>query len=230
MSRGRVPAAGIVLAGGRSSRMGAAKAWLEWDGSTLLRRTVDAVAGVVDVVVVVRSPGQALPALPTEVRVVEDEIPGRGPLQGMLSGLRALDDRQAVAFVCATDLPFLTPQFATAVLAALPPGAQAAVPRLDGRAQPLAAAYRCGAAATIAALLASGTRRVGDLLDALPVAWLDAAGLPGGAASLLNVNSPAQLAAARQVSREKGTIVPAVPSSSSPTQASAVAPASEVTA
>src|SRR5215213_7709623 len=58
-------AAGIVLAGGRSSRMGTPKAALEWHGSTLLRRVVGVVARSVDgPVVVVRAPGQQLPALP----------------------------------------------------------------------------------------------------------------------------------------------------------------------
>ena len=57
--------AGIVLAGGRSSRMGTPKAALEWHGSTLLRRTVGIVTRVTDgPVVVVRAPGQSLPARP----------------------------------------------------------------------------------------------------------------------------------------------------------------------
>jgi molybdopterin-guanine dinucleotide biosynthesis protein A len=50
--------AGIVLAGGRSSRMGTPKPALEWHGSTLLRRTVGVIARVTDgPVVVVRAPG-----------------------------------------------------------------------------------------------------------------------------------------------------------------------------
>lgn len=230
MSRGRVPAAGIILAGGRSSRMGTAKAWLEWDGSTLLRRTVDVLGEAVDTVVVVGASGQELPSLPPGVRVVDDGRPDEGPLRGMLSGLRALGDPAAVAFVCATDMPFLAPRFVTAVLDALPTDADAAVPRLDGRAHPLAGAYRAGVAGRIAALLGSGGRRMGDLLAGIPVAWLEAHELPGGGRCLGNVNSPAELAAARQASRENGTTSPALPPSSSPTQASAVAPASEVTA
>ena len=66
-------AAGIVLAGGRSTRMGSPKAALEWHGSTLLRRITGIVGRAVDgPVVVVRAPGQALPALPDGVEVVED--------------------------------------------------------------------------------------------------------------------------------------------------------------
>jgi 2-C-methyl-D-erythritol 4-phosphate cytidylyltransferase len=59
--------AGIVLTGGRSSRMGTPKAALEWHGSTLLHRTIGILARVTDgPVVVVRAAGQDLPALPQQ--------------------------------------------------------------------------------------------------------------------------------------------------------------------
>ena len=112
--------AGIVLAGGRSSRMGTPKAALEWHGSTLLRRTVGIVARVADgPVVVVRAPGQSLPALPPAVEVVDDPREGLGPVQGLAAGLAAVADRAEIAFVCSTDMPFLHPAFVT-------PGAGAA--------------------------------------------------------------------------------------------------------
>ena len=160
----RVATAGIVLGGGRSSRMGLQKAWVEWGDSTLLQRTVDVMTAATDRVVVVRSGGQELPPVPGSAWVVNDEHPRRGPLQGMLSGMRALGDRAAVAFVCAVDMPFLDERFAVAVLGALTPDADAAVARLDGRAQPLAAAYRLSIAGEIETLLAHGRRRVDELL------------------------------------------------------------------
>src|SRR5215216_2435918 len=65
--------AGVVLAGGRSTRMGRPKANLEWHGSTLLHRVTGIVGRAVDgAVVVVRAPDQELPELPPGVRVVED--------------------------------------------------------------------------------------------------------------------------------------------------------------
>src|SRR3954452_12128470 len=81
---GMADAAGIVLAGGRSTRMGTPKAALEWHGSTLLRHVVGLVArGVEGRVVVVRAAGQALPSLPAGVEVAQDAREGRGPLQGL---------------------------------------------------------------------------------------------------------------------------------------------------
>ena len=133
--------AGVVLAGGRSSRMGSSKAALEWHGSTLLRRTVSVVGRAVDgPVVVVGAPGQRLPALPTGVEVLIDPREGLGPLQGIAVGLAAVADRAHAAFVSSTDLPFLHPAFVQAVLGALTSATDVA---LAGRARLPAAPRRC---------------------------------------------------------------------------------------
>jgi molybdopterin-guanine dinucleotide biosynthesis protein A len=226
------PAAGVVLAGGASARMGAAKAAVAWEGGTLLSRAVAALRPAVGRVVVVRAPGQALPPLPAGVTVTEDARPGRGPLEGLVAGLAALGPGE-VAFVLAVDMPFAGAEVAAAVLAALPPGADAAVPRAGGRAQPLAAAYRPGVADVARGLLDAGRPRMHDLLAAVRVAWVDAAGLPGGAAALANVNTPDELAAARraagQAMREYATTSPAATPPAG-TIASASDPVSDVTA
>ncbi len=79
--------AGILLAGGRSQRMGRDKATLPWHGSTLARRALGLLARVAEPpVVVVCAPGQELPALPGWVQVVRDPEPGLGPLAGLAAG------------------------------------------------------------------------------------------------------------------------------------------------
>jgi molybdopterin-guanine dinucleotide biosynthesis protein A len=164
-------AAGIVLAGGRSSRMGAPKAWLDWHGSTLLRRTCGVVArGAGGPVVVVRASGQELPALPDGVRVVEDAREGQGPLQGLLAGLEAVDGE--LAFVASTDMPFLHPRFVAAVCAAAR-DADAAVPHLGGFRQPLAAAYRTALAPLVSELVAAGQMKPAFLFERCATRWLE---------------------------------------------------------
>ena len=233
--------AGIVLAGGRSSRMGTPKAALEWHGSTLLERVVDAVGRATGRVVVVRAPGQELPSLPAGVAVVEDARPDRGPLEAMLAGLRAVEAEAEIVFVAAVDLPFLHPAIVARVIRAVGPGVDAAVPVVDGRPQPLAAAYRTGLLPLVAELADGPTRRMGDLLERARVLRLDetallsdpaVAAVDPGLVGLRDLDTPADLAGARaQVMREKGTGRPAsTPSASSATHASAVAPAREVTA
>ena len=133
----------MVLAGGRSSRMGAPKAALEWHGSTLLRRTVGILARATGgPVVVVRARGQELPALPGDIQLIDDPREGKGPVQGLAAGLAAIDDRAEVAFVSSTDMPFLHPAFVRRVLRAVQQGADVGLPVARGYPQPLAAASR----------------------------------------------------------------------------------------
>src|SRR5437868_5008623 len=95
--------AAIVLAGGRSSRMGSPKAALDWHGSTLLRRVTGIAGRAVDgPVVVVGAPGGRLPSLHPSVEIVADAREGRGPFQGLVAGLAAIRGRAAVAYVTAT--------------------------------------------------------------------------------------------------------------------------------
>lgn len=206
--------AGVVLAGGRSARMGRPKAALEWHGSTVLRRVVGIVGRAVGgPVVVVRAPGQPLPALPADVVVVEDAREGRGPLQGLAAGLAALEGRAAVAYVSATDVPLLHPAFARRVLAALGPDADVALPVLGGRPHPLSAAYRVALRGAVDGLLADGQLRATALLERCRVRRLDAAALLADRAlagadpalrSVLNLNEPADYEAAR--SRPAGEV------------------------
>jgi molybdenum cofactor guanylyltransferase len=166
--------AGIVLAGGRSSRMGSPKAALEWHGSTLLRRVTGVVARAVDgPVVVVRAPGQALPELAPGIELVEDPREGLGPLQGLAAGLRAIEDRAGAAYVSATDVPFLHPAFVRAVLDALTDDHDVALPVARGYPQPLAAAYRPSLAPTVEELIEQDRLRPAFLFERCRVNRLD---------------------------------------------------------
>jgi molybdopterin-guanine dinucleotide biosynthesis protein A len=196
--------------------MGAAKADLEWHGSTLLHRAAALLARTLDgPVVVVAAPGQELPELPAGVEVVEDPVEGLGPMQGLAAGLAAVADRAEVAFVCSTDLPFLHPAFVRRVLAGLTEDtADVALPVAHGFRQPLAAAYRTRIAGRVAALLAQGLRRPGMIFEHCAVQRLDDAALLADPvlarldpelASVVNVNTPEDLAAARD--REPPEIV-----------------------
>ena len=186
--------------------MGTPKAALEWHGSTLLRRTVGILARVTGgPVVVVRAPGQELPALPAHTEVVEDPREGLGPVQGLAAGLAALTDRAEVAFVSSTDMPFLHPAFVRRVLRAAQDGAAVGLPVARGYPQPLAASYRVALAPVAAKLVAEERLRPAFLFEECTVDRLDEAALradPMLAAfdpaldSVLNVNEPADYQAA----------------------------------
>lgn len=199
--------AGIVLVGGRSTRMGRPKATLEWHGSTLVRRVTGIVARAVDgPVVVVRAPGQPLPPLPDVAEVVEDEVEGRGPLQGLATGIESVAERAEVAYVSSTDVPFVHPAFVRRVLAAVGPGVDVALPEVGGYRQPLAAAYRTALLAPLRELIAEERWRPAFLFERCRVRLLDegelladrrvAAGDPE-LLSVLNVNEPVDYETAR---------------------------------
>jgi molybdenum cofactor guanylyltransferase len=199
--------AGIVLAGGRSSRMGTPKADLEWHGSTLLRRTVGVISRVTDgPVVVVRAPGQALPPLPSHIEVVDDPCEGMGPVQGLAAGLAAIASRAEITFVSSTDLPFLHPAFVRRVLRAAQEGADVGLPLARGYPQPLAASYRTALAPIAERLVAQRRLRPAFLFEECAVCRLSEADLredPVLAAldpdldSVVNINEPADYQAAR---------------------------------
>ena len=199
--------AGVVLAGGRSTRMGTAKAGLEWHGSTLLYRAAALLARTVDgPVVVVAAPEQELPELPAGVAVVADPVEGLGPMQGLATGLAAVEDRAGAAFVCSTDLPFLHSAYVRRVVGALTDGVDVVLPVARGFRQPLAAGYRAGLAGLIADLLQQGLRRPGMLFQHCAVTRLDDAALLADPAvarhdpelrSVVNINTPEDYRAAR---------------------------------
>jgi molybdopterin-guanine dinucleotide biosynthesis protein A len=199
--------AGIVLAGGRSSRMGTPKAALEWHGSTLLRRVVGVVGRSVDgPVVVVRAPGQTLPELPEGVELVDDAREGRGPLQGLAAGLAAVRVRAPAAYVSSTDVPLLHTRFIHRMLAALDDDVDVVLPEVGGFRHPLAAVYRTELADVVERLIAEDRMRPAFLFEACRVRRLDADALLGDPAraaldpdldSVLNLNEPADYEAAR---------------------------------
>jgi molybdenum cofactor guanylyltransferase len=155
--------------------MGTDKARLSWGEASLLEHVLavlgSAVGGPLVVVGAADAPREVDDA---RVLAVTDDAPGRGPLQGIATGLRAAAAAGSpVAFVCSVDLPLLHRAYVTAVLDALG-DAEVALPVLHGHRQPLAAAYRTALGDRATALLAAGARRPGDLFAASVVRELSA--------------------------------------------------------
>ena len=149
---------GIVLSGGKSSRMGTSKAMLPFGPETMLQRVVRVLRGVVAPIVVVAAADQELPSLPGDVLVTRDEREGRGPLQGLSAGLKALPQRVEAAYVTSCDVPLLVPAFVTQMLD-LARGYDVALMEIDGFAHPLSAVYRRDVLPHVDALLAQDRLR-----------------------------------------------------------------------
>jgi molybdopterin-guanine dinucleotide biosynthesis protein A len=185
---------GIVLCGGRSSRMGRPKAWLPFGGELMLQRVVRVLGEVVNPVVVVAAPGQDVPPLPVGVEIVRDEVEGRGPLQGLAAGLAALAGRADAAYLSSCDVPFLTAAFVKRMVELLA-GHSISVPQVGGYLHPLAAVYRLAMRPVVADLLAADRLRPVFLFDAVPTRIVVPDELTD-LQSLRNLNTPEDYAAA----------------------------------
>lgn len=183
---------GIVLCGGRSERMGQAKALLRFGPETMLQRVVRLLGEAVHPLIVVAAPGQDLPVLPAEVRVVFDRAEGCGPLEGLYCGLSACGQDVDAAFVSGCDLPLLRPAFVRRMCEQLGDG-DVVVPREGRFPYPLAGVYRTDVVEVIRGLLDRHQFRVQDLYREVSTRFVAVDALRSvdpELDSLLNVNFP----------------------------------------
>ena len=120
------------------------------------------------------------------------EIPTAAPLEGLAAALRMLSDRADTAYVTACDVPLLVPAFVSRVIE-LCDGYQAAVPYIDGFAEPLAAAYSIDVLPHVEALLAEDRLRpkfLFDLVATRRIAAEELTDVDPSLHSLANLNRP----------------------------------------
>ncbi len=159
--------AALVLCGGESRRMGRPKAWLRFGPELLLQRVVRLLATVSDPIVVVAAPGQDLPEVAREVTILRDAVAGRGPLQGLATGLASLPAASTLVYATATDVPFLEPRWITRLIE-MSDDHDLVIPFVGGYYHPLAALYRKSAVLpAIEALLREDRLRPVFLIEAV---------------------------------------------------------------
>jgi molybdenum cofactor guanylyltransferase len=186
----------VVLAGGRSTRMGRDKASLPFGHETLLQRVVRVLADCVAEVVVVARPGQDLPEMPRDVRLAHDEVEDRGPLGGLAPGLRA--SRAEAVFATACDAPFVDPRVVELLFARLGV-ADVSVAEAQGFTHPLCAVYRTRIAPQIDGLVAAERLRpvfLFDLVRTVRVTQPELVAIDPELRFLANCNTPEAYAAA----------------------------------
>lgn len=213
-----VAAVGVVLAGGRSQRLGGqspgpgGKAGLVLDDRTFLEAVCDTLAHEVGRVLVVAAPEQPIDPVPAGAEIVRDTTPGEGPLAGLRDGLRhlaavspptgsGLPVTDAVV-VCSCDVPLLRRAVVRRLVARLVESRSLwAVPLVAGHPQVLVSAVRPAILPRIEAHLAAGRRDLRGLLESLAaepagVVWIaaaDVAEIDPGLESFLDVDTPADL-------------------------------------
>ncbi len=181
----------IVLCGGQSTRMGHPKAMLPFGREVMLNRVLSRLN--TQSRIVVAAPDQVLPPLPPDVVVTRDEHPGRGPLEGLLAGLRAGESFADAFYATGCDVPLLRASLVQQLFDLLADDDDIVVPRDGKHHHPLAAVYRPRIVPTIEKLLADDRRRPFFLFSEVRTREVDVEGLRSSDPdldSLLNVNSP----------------------------------------
>jgi molybdopterin-guanine dinucleotide biosynthesis protein A len=144
--------------------MGAPKALLPFGPETMLQRVARILGSVVSPIAVVAAVDQELPALPAGVIIARDERQGRGPLEGLAAGLRALPLEVDAAYVTGCDAPLLVPGFVREMVA-LADGYDVTLMETDGFTHTLSAVYRRSVLPQVEALLAQDRLRPLFLFD-----------------------------------------------------------------
>jgi molybdopterin-guanine dinucleotide biosynthesis protein A len=186
----------FILAGGKSSRMGADKAFVDFEGRTLLARALGVARELCDDVRIVGSSAKFSEYGP----VVEDVFRECGPLGGIHAALRASSNE--INLMLAVDMPFVSRSLLRYLVAQArsAAGVHAVVPRCGGKLQPLCAVYRgefCGPAE---AALRAGRNKIGLLLEGVTTRMIEEDELQSGgfACELFrNLNTPGELERAR---------------------------------
>jgi molybdenum cofactor guanylyltransferase len=187
-------ASGFITAGGRSSRMGKDKAWLELAGRPMIEHVIAALEpATTDISIIANDPEYARLGYP----VYSDSQPGIGPLEAIRTTLRNSNSPRALLVGC--DLPFVSSELFRCLLS-IGGDHDAVVPMsADQRLEPLCAIYCRRVLAVVDALIARGERKVSPLFDLVAtrlVRFDELRHLAGSEVFFDNVNSPEDYARA----------------------------------
>ncbi|KEK24571.1 molybdenum cofactor guanylyltransferase [Bacillus gaemokensis] len=165
--------AGIVLAGGMSRRFGEPKALASWQGHTFIEHVVKVVQNALQDVVLVSHPDikERITNL-VEIPVIEDvpSYQGDGPLVGIVSGMEHIEAEWYIVSPC--DTPNVSSEWITSLVGQISDKYEVIVPIIDGRKQPLLAAYHQSVKEKIYTLLQIEKRSMGQLLSQCNVKYV----------------------------------------------------------
>lgn len=189
--------AAFILAGGKSTRMGTDKAFVTFDGCTLLARALELARSVTPDVRLVGDPSK----FASSAAVVEDMFPGCGPLGGIHAALRA--SSAELNLIIAVDIPFLsTDLLCYLVERARNSPAAVTVPRFGRGLQPLCAVYRRAFAESAERALTQGHYKIDALFmdeSAQVIGEEELKGKGFSADMFRNLNTPEDLAQLRSI-------------------------------
>ena len=188
----------IVLAGGKSLRLGREKALERIDGESLIERVINSVAPLSSEIIVVLSERQWGLELTPRAKKVVDVYPSEGALIGAYTGLRSSSSFQNLVVAC--DMPFLNRALIRYMEELRSPEFDLILPRIGDMAEPLHAIYSKDCLPPMEAMIRKGNLRVTDLFGEVRVRYIEQDEIERfdpEHLSLFNVNTEADLERAR---------------------------------
>jgi len=194
----------IILAGGKSSRLGRSKFLETIGGKSLIQWVVDRLAVFSTEIIIATARGEAIPcSSAVEIKTVADIYPGKGPLAGIYSGLMASSSSLAIVVGC--DTPFLSVgllEYMTQICSIF----DVVVPRIKNKVEPLCAVYSKNCLAPIQELLEHNKLGISRLFSMVKVRYIEEDEITSfdpEHLSFFNINSWADLERARKLATEK---------------------------
>ncbi|WP_041580804.1 molybdenum cofactor guanylyltransferase [Bacillus sp. 1NLA3E] len=160
-------AGGIILSGGKSSRMGTNKAFLKINQKPNIERVKNELEKLVDDIILVSNDPEEYQFL--NIKTVTDDFPGKGPLAGIHAGLKASSSQANLVVAC--DMPFVSAKLGS-ILLNQASDYDAVIPVINGRQQMLFAVYQKGILEEIEKCIEGNNLSIKHVLDSFNVCYL----------------------------------------------------------
>jgi molybdopterin-guanine dinucleotide biosynthesis protein A len=193
----------IILAGGKSLRLGRSKFLQAIEGKSLIQWVVDRLATISTEIIIATAHGEAIPcSSAVRIKTTADIYPEKGPLGGIYSGLIASSSSQAIVVGC--DTPFLSVSLLEYMTQTLG-DSDVALPRIGKMVEPLCAVYSKNCVAPIQELLEQDERQIRRLFSMVKVRYVEEDEInrfDPEHLSFFNINSQDDLERARKLAAE----------------------------
>jgi molybdopterin-guanine dinucleotide biosynthesis protein A len=195
----------IILAGGKSSRLGRSKALQVIEGKSLIQWVIDHLTILSTEIIIATAYGEAIPCSSSvRIKMIADIYPGKGPLAGIYSGLTASSSSRAIVVGC--DTPFLSVsllEYMTHICSTF----DVIVPRIKDKVEPLCAVYSKNCLASVQELLEHNKLDINRLFSMVKVRYIEEDEINNfdpEHLSFFNINSQTDLERARKLAVKKG--------------------------
>jgi molybdopterin-guanine dinucleotide biosynthesis protein A len=194
----------IIVAGGKSLRLGRSKLLETIGDKSLIQWVVDRLAAISTEIIIVTAQGGTIPcSSAVRIKTVADIYPGKGPLVGIYSGLIASSNSQTIVVGC--DMPFLNVSLLKYMAQTLA-DSDVALPRIGDMIEPLCAVYSKSCLAPIRQLLEQDERQIRKLFSRVKVRYVEEDEVnrfDPEHLSFFNVNSQDELERARKLAADR---------------------------